>query len=392
MDIACDVLVVGGGIHGVGVAQAAAARGFRVSLVEQTALAAGTSSKSSKLIHGGLRYLETGSLRLVRANLRERELLLKLAPGLIHRRDFVLPIYAGSRRKPWQVSAGLVLYSALAGFRRETWFRRLPKSEWDRLDGLATDQLTAVYQYPDAQTDDAALTRAVMRSAQDLGAQLHCPARLISTKWESDTWTSECIEVGSGQSLRITSRALVNAAGPWAQRLCSLILPNSPPPEVDLVQGTHIELPGPLTQGCYYAETLPDHRYVFVLPWKGHTLVGTTESLFNGDPATVAPLPEEVVYLTAAYHRLFPQGSTELLDAWAGLRVLPRSPATSPFARSRETVLHADRATECNHITILGGKLTGYRLTAEKVMDRLAANIPTARIKAKTSELALSDT
>ncbi|MCA9189545.1 MAG: FAD-dependent oxidoreductase, partial [Planctomycetales bacterium] len=165
----CDILVVGGGIHGVGVAQAAAAAGYRAVLLEQRRLAAGTSSRSSKLIHGGLRYLESGQFRLVRESLRERELLLRLAPGLVHRQPFYIPVYPHMSRPRWKLTIGLTLYWLLGGMESELRFGSVRRQDWDELDGLTTDKLRAVLRYVDAQTDDRALTEAVMRSAESLG-------------------------------------------------------------------------------------------------------------------------------------------------------------------------------------------------------------------------------
>ena len=172
----CDLLIVGGGIHGVGVAQAGAAAGYRTVLLEQDSLAAGTSSRSSKLIHGGLRYLESGHIGLVRESLHERELLLRLAPQLVRRKRFYIPIYKQSSRSPFLIRSGLTLYAILAGGRSGTRFRSVPRREWDQLDGLSTKDLRKVYQYWDAQTDDRQLTAAVMRSAMSMDAHLCCPA------------------------------------------------------------------------------------------------------------------------------------------------------------------------------------------------------------------------
>ena len=161
----CDIVVVGGGIHGVGIAQAAAAEGHRVLLLEKETLAAGTSSRSSKLIHGGLRYLESGHLGLVRESLRERRLLLANAPELVRMQHFFLPVYKATRRKDWQLITGLFLYAVLSGFGRGSAFRRLGPAAADRLDGLKTKDLKAIYRYSDASTDDLELTRAVAASA-----------------------------------------------------------------------------------------------------------------------------------------------------------------------------------------------------------------------------------
>ncbi|MCR4301236.1 MAG: FAD-dependent oxidoreductase, partial [Sulfuricaulis sp.] len=174
-----DVAVIGGGIHGVGVAQAAAAAGYSVLLMEQNNLGSGTSSRSSKLIHGGLRYLESAHFGLVRESLREREILLHIAPALVQRVPFYIPVYTATRRSPWKIRAGLSLYALLGGLSPETRFESVTRSRWQDLDGIATHGLRAVFRYEDAQTDDARLTQAVMQSAQSLGAELRCPANFL---------------------------------------------------------------------------------------------------------------------------------------------------------------------------------------------------------------------
>ena len=181
-----DVVVAGGGIHGAGMAQAAAASGHSVLLLEQEAIAAGSSSRSSKLIHGGLRYLESGQLRLVRESLHERALMLKLAPELVRLQKFFIPVYDHSRRKPWQLRIGLSLYALLAGLDGAARFGTVPLSGWAQLDGLDTHGLRQVFYYHDAQTDDALLTAAVMRSAQSLGAELALPARFTGATLAGD--------------------------------------------------------------------------------------------------------------------------------------------------------------------------------------------------------------
>ena len=391
-----EVLVIGGGIHGVGVAQAAAAAGYETLLAEQTGLAAGTSRKSSKLIHGGLRYLENGEFRLVVESLRERELLLRLAPTLVHRQRFMLPIYRGNRRPAWMMRAGLGLYTAFAGFGRHTWSFQVRRPEWPTLDGLNMDQLQAVLGYTDAQTDDQRLTHAVMRSAESLGARLLCPARVA----EVTLGTDHCVVrletgsalLGSGtsaaSSTRVRARVVVNAAGPWGNAVLRCIRPLQPLAAVELVQGTHVELPGIVQAGCYYLEVPADGRGMFVLPWQGRTLVGTTETVHHGRPEDTAPRDEEISYLLQAYGHFFPQRSRNVLSSWSGLRVLPAGRAA--FRRSRETQLRTDRGRRPRVISIFGGKLTTYRATAERVMKMLKPSLPSRRPRARTRELPLT--
>ncbi len=381
-----DVAIVGGGIHGVGVAQAAAAAGHSVVLLEKSALAHGTSSKSSKLIHGGLRYLESFSWRLVRESLQERELLLRLAPTLVRRQPFFLPIYSDTSRRPLVIRTGLTLYSVLAGLRMSTLFRSVPRASWPSLDGLRLDRLQHVFEFSDAQTDDHALTQAVMRSAEGLGAQLFCPAEFTGAQRSDNSYHVDFALAGLPASL--VTRVLVNAAGPWANQLLSLVTPHQPAFPVALIQGTHVELPGEILRGCYYLE-MPDRRAVFVLPWKGRTLVGTTETDYDGDPDRVHPLPTEVDYLLDGYQRFFPNRELHLLSSWAGLRVLPRGEGRA-FSRSRETHLPVDDALRPRLISIFGGKLTGYRATALKVLTKVAPSLPKSTRRAWTSELPLS--
>ena len=385
-----DLAIVGAGIHGTGIAQAAAAAGHSVLLLEQSSVAAGSSSRSSKLIHGGLRYLETGQFALVRESLRERALLLRLAPGLVHVQRFYIPVYAHTRRRPWQLRCGLALYSLLAGLRPESRFGTVPRSQWDALDGLETRDLQAVFWYLDGQTDDRALTRAVLRSAEQLGAQLRCPARFEAARLEE-----------AGVRLRYTcgaammeseARVLVNAAGPWAESVARRIEPAIAVPALECVQGAHLVLPGTLERGVYYLESPHDGRAVFVIPWKGALLIGTTETRFEGDPARVTASAAEIHYLLGVLKHYFPRwrarSEADLIESFAGLRVLPAG-AERAFRRSRETQLIPDRSRAPRVLSIYGGKLTTWRAVAERALARIAASLPRRPAVARTDQLML---
>jgi glycerol-3-phosphate dehydrogenase len=382
-----DVVIVGGGIHGAGVAQAAAAAGYSTLLLERTGLASGTSSRSSKLIHGGLRYLENGQLGLVRESLREREILLRLAPELVRRVPFYIPVYACTRRGPWTIRAGLSLYALLGGLSRETRYETLPRTRWDALDGLGTNGLQAVFCYQDAQTDDAALTRAVMRSAQTLGATLCCPANFLSAKQTQDGFRIHYLE--GDKEILCHGKTLVNAAGPWVNTVLDRVAPRSDSLLMELIQGTHILLEGETRNGIYYVEAPRDGRAVFVMPWKGNTLVGTTETPYHGDPAAVQPLPDEVDYLRETFHSYFPARNATPLSSFAGLRVLPHA-AQGTFHRARETRLQTDTPRKPRLVSIYGGKLTGYRATAAKVVALLRHNLPSCPMRADTAQLPLT--
>ena len=382
-----DVVVIGGGIHGVGVAQAAAAAGYSVLLLERAALASGTSSRSSKLIHGGLRYLESARFGLVRESLREREILLRIAPGLVHRVPFHIPVYDNSRRPSWMIRAGLGLYALLGGLSRHARFDTLPRARWDGLDGLDTRGLRAVFRYQDAQTDDTLLTQAVMRSAQKFGAELRCPANFLSARRRDDDFMVHILEGKDEHICR--ARTLVNAAGPWAGTVLERITPRPAVLPVDLVQGAHIVVGNETRHGIYYLEAPQDGRAVFVMPWQEHTLVGTTETPFDGDLSAVSARPEEITYLQETLWRYFPGHRGKLLGSFAGLRVLPHGSGPA-FHRSRETILHPDNPDRVRLVTVYGGKLTGYRATAARVMRLLKRSLPARAPRADTSEISLS--
>ncbi len=381
-----DLAVIGGGIHGVGVLQAAVAAGLSAVLLEERAIAAGTSSRSSKLIHGGLRYLESAQLALVRESLRERTTLLRIAPKLVRVVPFLIPIYPETTRRPRTIRAGLGLYALLGNLRREALFARIPREEWDQLDGLETRELDAVFRYFDGQTDDAALTRAVLRSALELGATVRVPAAFVGAERTMDGWSLRWTEDGALQ--RAQARTIVNAAGPWVEDVRARLDPPPPGFAVEYVAGTHIELDGRLERGIYYVEAPRDRRAVFAIPWKGRTLVGTTETPYAGDPARVAPTDAEVAYLLETYAHYFPRRSTEVRASWAGLRVLPRGEGRA-FDRPRETTLVVDDEERPRFVTIYGGKLTGYRATAERVVERLQSSLPKRTRIAHTDELPL---
>ena len=384
----CDVVVVGGGIHGVGVAQAAAAAGHSVLLLEKTDLACGTSSRSSKLIHGGLRYLESAQWGLVRESLRERRILLEIAPELVRLVSFHLPVYRSTRRRPWQLRLGLAMYAALGGFDRTTRFGSVPRSEWDRLDGLETQGLSAVLRYFDGQTDDALLTRSVMASAEGLGAELALPATFVDAELVADGAIVRYVHSGRPQEVR--ARVLVNAAGPWANTVATRIDPTPVLPAVELVQGTHLIVPGQLARGVYYVESPRDGRAVFVMPWHGEILIGTTETRFRGNPDQVAPLAAERHYLLSILRRYFPKyrqsGAAMHHAAFAGVRVLPVGKGHA-FHRSRETLLITDRSDRPRSLSIYGGKLTGWRATAAHVLELIDGSLAKRPTRADTARL-----
>jgi glycerol-3-phosphate dehydrogenase len=266
----------------------------------------------------------------------------------------------------------------------------VPRSEWGRLDGLDSHDLEQVFWYHDAQTDDAALTAAVLRSAQSLGATLAMPARFAGATLHATGARLRYVQ--EGREFEADARVLVNAAGPWAASVAAAITPAVTVPALELVQGTHIILAEPPAAGAYYLESPRDGRAVFVLPWHGQMLVGTTEVPFRGDPASVAPSPREVNYLLGVLRHYFPAlrsaDASHVRSAFAGLRVLPVGTGHA-FHRSRETLLLPERSDAPRLLSIYGGKLTTWRAVAARVLERITASLPDRAPRARTDQLLL---
>ena len=378
-----DVAVIGGGIQGAGIAQTAAAAGYKVVVYEQTAIASGTSSKSSKLVHGGLRYLESGQFKLVRKTLLERELLIRLAPTLVKPVPFYIPIYSHTTRRSWQIAIGLFLYQILGGFKKYTRFKRINIKK-QPIKNLKVTNLENMYQYYDAQTDDALLTQAVIRSAESLGAELKCPAKVTDIHFDNNIYR---IRSESNKEL-ITAKYVVNVAGPWVNEVLAKVQGiDVNVMKCDLVQGSHIIINAPPPEGVIYVEAPQDKRAVFIMPWKEKTLVGTTEKIYTGDPSKVKASDEEIEYLKEVYLHYILTDKVNVVDSFAGLRVLPKL-ETSFFSRPRDTVIHSSAK---NLLTLYGGKLTSYRVTAEKVMNHIQQTLPAKNFRqASTKEITLS--
>ena len=378
-ELDCDLLVIGAGIHGAAVAREAAARGWKVIVLEQYAQpAAATSSRSSKLIHGGLRYLETGQLKLVHECLREQRILLQTAPQLVHRQRFFIPIRDGMRRPGWLVQLGLYLYWLLGGQRPKRY-----KSRYADADGLLTHRGQYLLAYHDAQTDDGPLTAAVLKSAELMGARL-CYQRTVSGLALDASGATATARNCDGQTETFRARAVANLSGPWVPELLAKVTPAQTIPGIELVKGSHIVLPQAPQLGCYYLEA-EDGRAVFVMPWRGQRLVGTTEAPFSGDPAQVRPDDSEIEYLLRTHNHYFSHAfrREHVLDAWAGLRVLPKGEGAA-FKRPRESVLLTNSASAPRLLSLIGGKLTSHRATAEQICDKLAAVLPPIRSSSDT--------
>lgn len=382
-----DVLVIGAGIHGAGVAQAAAAAGYSVLVLEKNTVGSGTSSKSSKLIHGGLRYLESFQFSLVRKSLKERSILSRIAPDLVKLQAFYIPVYKNTKRRPWQIRLGLTIYAFLGGLHKNNFFRLMNKDVLSDIDGLNEKNLQKVYRYYDGQTNDKKLTEAVMASAQQLGAILSSPVEIKTIRRNEQ---HSIIEYYDGtEEKMIQAKVIVNASGPWANELNELVTPPVHSLKVDLVQGTHIIIDAAPPSGIYYLEA-SDQRAVFVMPYdidgEMRTMVGTTEKLFKGKADDVRETKEEVQYLLEVYKLYFLKNKeVKILQQFVGLRVLPINDVNL-FSRPRDTVLHWAAP---NLLTLYGGKLTAYRSTASLVIKKIQQVLGRRQRIAYTEQLML---
>lgn len=385
-----DVVVIGAGIHGAGVAQAAAAAGYSVLVLEKNEIAAGTSSKSSKLIHGGLRYLESAQFSLVRKSLKERAILCRIAPGIVKLQPFYIPIYKNTTRRPWHIRAGLSLYALLGNLHKDNLFKSVlfkKAKEVKKSDQLKQENLQKVFQYNDGQTNDAKLTNAVMNSAKQLGAELICPVNITSII-KNDSDFSVNYKKDNAKNY-VLAKVVVNATGPWVNELYDVVKAEVSSLDIDLVQGTHIILDVPAPSGIYYLEA-NDQRAVFVMPYEFNgelrTMVGTTEKLFQGKADDVKPGDEEIEYLLNIYNSYFQShADINVIHQFAGLRVLPKNDG-SLFSSPRDTILHWAIP---GLLTLYGGKLTAYRSTSELVIKKIKPLLGKKKRVAYTDQLYL---
>lgn len=377
-----EVLVVGGGITGCGIARDAALRGLRVALVEKDDFASGTSSRSSRLVHGGLRYLEHGYLHLVFEASAERRRLLRLAPHLVRPLEFLWPVYAGARVPRWKLQAGLTLYDALALFRNVGTHRRLtPHQVEAREPALRRDGLLGGARYFDAATDDARLTLANAIGAADAGAVVvnHAPVIELLTN-DGSVAGARLRDAFGAEMIEVHARVIVNAAGPWSDELRRLDEgAGAEGAAVRGSKGVHIAVARDRI-GNHGALTLlspDDGRVMFVLPGDGQTIIGTTDTYTDATPDEVRATQADVVYLLDAANAFFPAaklGRGDVVSAWAGIRPLMAGAAETadPDDASRE---HAIATSAQGMVSITGGKLTTYRVMAAEVVDAVLARL-----------------
>lgn len=395
-----DLLVIGGGITGAGVLRDAASRGLRALLVEREDFAAGTSSRSSKLVHGGLRYLAEGQLGLTREAVRERDQLLRQHPNLIRPMPFLLPAWTESRLPLWKVRAALLLYAGLAGFGREVRGGMLdPRATLARCPALRAEGLLGAGLYRDGQVDDARLVLETLKSARRLGAEAVSYAAVEELMREAGgrVCGARVRDAHTGRVHPVRAAAVVNAAGPAAGRVLGMA--RAEPVALRPAKGVHLVVPRErLPTSCAVTFEAADGRHLFFVPWDEEVgLVGTTDS-FDAEIDEPVVRIEEVHYLLEAANRAFPRAALTTNDvrcAFAGVRPLVAEQAGGalpPSSVSRE------ERVECGPpglVSVWGGKLTTYRATAERVVDRVVAGLPRARRRSlgrsRTAGLALRE-
>ena len=387
-----DLLVIGGGITGCGIARDAALRGLSVALVEREDFASGTSSRSSRLVHGGVRYLEHGQIHLVFEASAERRRLLRLAPHLVRPLAFTWPVYAGARVQRWKLAAGLSLYDLLALFRNVAPHKRLSAADVMRAEpALLSRGLRGGAKYFDAHTNDARLTLANAIGAAEQGAVLcnHAPAmRLIVEDGRVRGASVRDAIGGCGASISVRARVVVNACGPWSDEwrpdgVAAATVRGS--------KGVHIAVPRSRV-GNQQALTLiapQDGRVFFVLPSGSEAIIGTTDTYTSESPDAVRASADDVLYLLDAANAYFPAAhlvEEDVIAAWAGIRPLLPAPGNTPGAASRE---HAIAVDPRGLVSITGGKLTTYRIMARQVVDRAVAVGGLAARRSTTAKLPL---
>jgi len=371
-----DLLVIGGGVIGAATAAHAAREGLAVALVDAGDFGSGTSSASSKLIHGGLRYLRLGDVRLVREAHHERRTLAgSVAPHLVHRLPFLLPLYRGGPFRPWFVQSGILLYSTLA-LSRLNWLVK-PARARELVPSLRLDDLRSCALYADAWTNDARLCLENVLAAAEAGATVVNRAEVVSLRLVDGRVAGAEVLV-DGEAVPVRARVVVNAAGPWVDAVRRLEDPRAGS-SVRLSKGVHVLVPG--GEGWSAALTIPqdDVRVTFAVPWYGLLLLGTTDSDYEGDPAAVAPCAADVAQILAEAATALP-GSLLPSDAvrasFAGLRVLPLGEGATANAR-RETVFSVGPA---GMLSVAGGKLTTYRKIALDALDRVRGELGLRRL------------
>ena len=373
-----DIFVIGGGINGCGIARDAVGRGYSVALAEMDDFASGTSSRATKLIHGGLRYLEHYEFRLVRESLMEREVLWAMAPHIIWPMRFVLPFHKGGIRPAWLIRLGLFLYDHIGGRKllpatRTLDMRRDPAAK--PLKAL----FTKAFEYSDGWVDDARLVVLNARDAAQKGARIMTRSRVVSARREGGLWSVDVEDGATGAVNTFKARMLINAAGPWVDVVLSNAVGKNKVHNVRLVQGSHIVVKKKFDDLRAYFFQNPDNRIIFAIPYEtDFTLIGTTDSDFTGDPKNIQITDGEVSYLCNAASEYFsePVKPADVVWTYSGVRPLYDDGASKAQEATRDYVLKIDANNgDAPLLNVFGGKLTTYRRLSEHALEKIAGAI-----------------
>jgi len=373
-----DLLIIGGGINGAGVAADAAGRGLSVLLCEKDDLANHTSSASSKLIHGGLRYLEQYDFKLVRHALKEREILMNMAPHLVHPLSFVLP-HDQHLRPKWMIRAGLFLYDHLASRKTLASSKqlKLPKV----VEGAPLkDKFTFGFRYSDCYTDDARLVVTNALSAKANGATILTRTECKKLARVGSHWQAELLDKNTRKKIKVDAKGVVNATGAWVSKVLNAIAGENSNAGVKLVKGSHFVVPKFYEGDHAYILQNPDDRIVFVIPyWNDYALIGTTDVSYNGSPNTLKISKDEISYLLKTVNTYFKKQmkADDICWSYAGARALYDDKSPNPSKISRDYHLELDdREQSLPILSVFGGKITTFRTLAEDVLDKLKPYYP----------------
>ncbi|ESY21446.1 glycerol-3-phosphate dehydrogenase [Mesorhizobium sp. LNJC391B00] len=373
MDAVRDIFVIGGGINGCGIARDAVGRGFSVFLAEMNDLASGTSSGSTKLIHGGLRYLEFYEFRLVREALMEREVLWKNAPHIIWPMRFVLP-YAKGLRPAWLIRLGLFLYDHIGGRKLLPATRTLDMSK-DPAGKPLKPLFHKAFEYSDGWVNDARLVVLNARDAADRGATIRTRTKVVGARREGDLWAIRVEDVRTGDADEVKARLLVNAAGPWVDHVLSTTVGQNDVHNVRLVQGSHIVIKKKFDDPRAYFFQNKDGRIIFAIPYEEEfTLIGTTDRDYPGDPHDVKISDTEIDYLCAAASEYFAVAVTrpDIVWTYSAVRPLYDDGASKAQEATRDYVLKADGGEgKAPIVNAFGGKITTYRRLSESMLEKI---------------------
>jgi glycerol-3-phosphate dehydrogenase len=388
LDRILDLAIIGGGVNGCGIARDAAGRGLSVFLCEMNDLASGTSSWSTKLVHGGLRYLEYYEFRLVREALIEREILWQIAPHIIRPLRFVLPHHAGLR-PAWLLRLGLFLYDHIGGRNLLPPTRTVDLTRDEVGRPLIANRYTKGFEYSDCFVDDARLVVLTARDAADRGADIRTRTRAVGIRQADGIWHVTVEDTDSGERSTIQARVLINAGGPWVEDVLASGAGVNAKAKVRLVQGSHIVVPKLYPHDRAYMFQNSDGRIVFVIPYQDDfTLIGTTDRDYHGDPAKVKASSEEIEYLCASVSEYLarPVKPTDVVWTYSGVRPLYDDGASEAKAATREYVFELDTPGGAPLLSIYGGKITTHRRLAEEALERLAPYLRDAKAQQKAKQ------